>query len=100
MVKRPMAFGIMIRARANGWTLTEILIAVAVIGFIASIAIPIALRARQPHTPDGSPMRAVRAVPQDYNGSRQQPSPIGPPVTPGANSLVRLAGREMTISQP
>jgi type II secretory pathway pseudopilin PulG len=91
----------MTRARASGWTLTEILVFVAVIGLIASIAIPIALRTRRSDPdPDASATRAVRTVQQDYNGSRRGPAPTPPPAaaTTAADGLVKLVSREMTSS--
>jgi type II secretory pathway pseudopilin PulG len=60
----------MVRARAEGWTLTGVLVVVAVLGLLASIAIPVALRARRTgHDPAATdPVRAIRTIPKDYNG--------------------------------
>ena len=85
----------MTRERAGGWTLAGILVLVAAIGLIASIAIPIALRARRSDSdPAAVAIRAVRGVPQDYNGS---PGPQVRPRTAGTTAAaagsVRLASR-------
>ena len=90
----------MTRARANGWTLTGILVFVAVIGLIASIAIPVALRARRSDPdPAAVAIRAVRAVPQEYNGSTHRAVRTRPAGTaPGAARSVSVASREMATS--
>jgi hypothetical protein len=86
--------------RAEGWTLTEILVLVAVIGLIASIAIPIALRARRSDSdPATVAIRAVRAVPQDYNGSPRRPVRSRTEgATAGAAGSVKLASRAIASS--